>query len=142
MFFVAGKFTMSGGGTVYNSGIIAAGGIITISGGGGYNNTGDSTTTGLFGFAANSKAIVLSGGSSAPLHGVAYAPNGGIELSGGSNWNGMLISGGSRDARQDHHVGRFEAHLPGRLLRHGPLASLPSRQARHFDHGGDPDRAP
>ncbi len=96
VFFVAGNLTMSGGGAVYNSGIIAADGVIVISGGGGYHCTADNPSgAGLFSFSTNSKAIELSGGSGAPLHGVAYAVNGGVVLSGGSNWTGMLISGGA-----------------------------------------------
>lgn len=93
--YVTGRFTVSGGGKIVTDGIIAVDGLMKISGGGTYVLSGNEATSGIVGFAVSDKALELSGGSVASEQGIAYAPYGGIVLSGGSSWTGALLAGGT-----------------------------------------------
>jgi type II secretory pathway pseudopilin PulG len=53
------------------------------------------TTGGAISFGVNSKALKLTGSSTGYTQGVAYAPYGGVLLSGTSAWHGAIIAGGA-----------------------------------------------
>lgn len=72
---------------------LVAGTLVEFSGGGEYRVT-QSTEGGIVSFGTNAQSLKLSGGSAGTTQGVAYAPYGGILLSGTSSWYGSLIAGG------------------------------------------------
>ena len=52
------------------------------------------TQGGVVAFGSSSSALVLLGGTAGAWQGVAYAPYGGIALSGVNPWQGALVAGG------------------------------------------------
>ena len=96
--YVHGKITVSGGSALINNGVlIVSDGTITVSGGSNAPYVAsDMTNSGLISFSTDSsKAINLSGGSTAENIGVLYAFNGGITLSGGSKLTGSATTASS-----------------------------------------------
>ncbi len=95
--YVTGKVVASGGSRVINNGVVLASGLqMVFSGGSTYEVSSDPMGAGIVSFAQGvDKALELSGGSSGVAHGIAYAPNGGVKLTGSSAWLGALIGGGS-----------------------------------------------
>lgn len=55
---------------------------------------GTATQGGVVSFGGTSQALVLLGGTDGAWQGVAYAPYGGIALSGADPWRGALVAGG------------------------------------------------
>jgi len=52
------------------------------------------TQGGVVGFGSSSSALILLGGTEGAWQGVAYAPYGGVTLSGSNPWRGALVAGG------------------------------------------------
>lgn len=93
--YATGKITLPGGALVTAPSVtLASGGLMVFSGGSEYRLTSPSPAGGLVSFAANTKAITLSGGSEGTVQGVAFAPYGGISLSGSAAFHGSLIGRG------------------------------------------------
>lgn len=94
--YVDGDITMTGQGRIENGGVLlAASGTISQSGQSSYLATGQLDQTALVSFAADDKALELTGGSSSDTQGVAYAPNGGAKLTGNGTYVGAIIAGGT-----------------------------------------------
>ena len=55
---------------------------------------GTATQGGVVSFGSSSTALILLGGNTGAWQGVAYAPYGGITLSGADPWHGALVAGG------------------------------------------------
>jgi hypothetical protein len=117
--YVTGKVTLSGGARLVNNGAILVGDLqMVFSGGSTYEVAGDASASGIVSFAQGvDKALELSGGSLGQAHGVAYAPYGGIKLTGGSGWIGALVAGGASDkGKVELSGGSSVVFPPGMIL--------------------------
>ncbi len=95
--FVTGGIRMSGQAKIVNNGaILATDGRIVQSGQSAYEVQGEPGAAGLVTFSNTPAAIMLSGGSSGSAQGIVYAPNGGIDITGGAWFEGAIISGGAQ----------------------------------------------
>lgn len=93
--YATDNLKMPGGGVVSGNGItLVSDVLVEFSGGSEFQLTDPNSSGGLVSFGVNIRALKLSGGSAGSTQGIAYAPYGGIELSGGSTWRGGLIAGG------------------------------------------------
>ncbi|MBI5158164.1 MAG: hypothetical protein HZA58_09185 [Acidimicrobiia bacterium] len=102
-----GAVTINGAGPVYATNAIKVRGAVVTSqasplvadtliefSGGGQYRVEQFTEGGLVSFGTTAQSLKLSGGSAGTVQGVAFAPYGGIVLSGTSSWIGSLIAGG------------------------------------------------
>lgn len=94
--YVTGTIQLDGNALVQLSSVILASGEGTVfTGSSEYRLTDPSAGGGLVSFGVDSKALRLTGGSEGTVQGIAFAPFGGIEVSGSSVYHGALVSRGS-----------------------------------------------
>jgi hypothetical protein len=91
--YVTGSLKLQGGPYVSGHGVVLVSDTaVEFSGGTQYDVT--AASGGVVSFGASATALKLTGGSDSYSQGLAFAPYGGIELSGTSAWHGGLIAGG------------------------------------------------
>jgi hypothetical protein len=118
--YVTGSLKLQGGPTVTSdAAFLVSDTLVEFSGGTEY--IANATSGGVISFGVNSKALKLSGGSEGYVQGVAYAPYGGIELSGTSAWHGALIAGGDSGLGLVNMSGGSMVDYPSGLI---PISGL------------------
>ncbi|MBU1493136.1 MAG: hypothetical protein KJ956_04140 [Actinobacteria bacterium] len=135
-FYVDGTLTLggavhiSGSGPVYATGTIRleAGALVTADGAhlasdativfdsDAQFQVSEASAAGVVAFAASLQALSLRGGNAGTIQGLAYAPYGGIALSGTSPWQGALVAHGSAGLGEVSVGGGATVGYPANLL--------------------------
>jgi len=134
---VEGTVTITGSGPVYaTSSIKLQGGpqvtsqgaflvsdtLVEFSGGTDYRVT-NPVAAGVISFGSSASALKLTGGSAGHVQGLAYAPYGGILLSGTSAWHGALLAHGSGTLGKIDLSGGSQVEYPVGLMLTSSLLS-------------------
>lgn len=82
------------GATVYSSAAALVSDTVVEFRTGAQYRLGTATQGGVVAFGSSSQALLLRGSTEGAWQGVAYAPYGGISLTGASSWRGALVAGG------------------------------------------------
>lgn len=132
---VEGSVTINGSGPIYATGSVKLQGgptvitdasffvsdlLIEFSGGTEYIVTDygseSPTSGGAISFGVSDKALKLTGSSVGYTQGVAYAPYGGVLLSGSAAWHGAIIAGGANGLGKVELSGGSRVEYPANLL--------------------------
>ena len=98
--------------------------LVEFSGGSEFRLTDPNSSGGVVSFGVDIRALKLSGGSAGSTQGVAYAPYGGIDLSGGSTWRGALVAGGTSNRGMVKLSGGSDVIYPASLATSGFFSGL------------------
>ncbi|MCB2223574.1 MAG: type II secretion system GspH family protein [Actinobacteria bacterium] len=125
-----GTVHIAGSGPVYASGLLRlqAGAVVTADGAhlvsdativfetGAEYRVAEPTAGGVVAFAASTQALLLRGGDDGTVQGLAYAPYGGILLTGAESWHGTLVAHGSAGLGEVAMSGGIGVVYPANLL--------------------------
>ncbi len=127
-----GVVTIEGSGPIYATGWISLSGGVTLNSQGAFLvsddwiemsgsavyriGDGSSTSGGVVSFSTSDSALRLSGDAVGSVQGIAYAPYGGIELSGSAVWHGALIAGGAGGNGRVTMTGETTVEYPSNLV--------------------------